>query len=437
MWLPKDDDLRDSSSWSSPPLLLLRDIHCKLLTEYDCKEFCPLSLPQLNRLFKASFVWDENSVSNADVPVIPSQHKVTQQILRHWQPFLDFKLMLTGSRRPDQLRLRSQQRIVATVKDSVLRTEMAGLESQEDDAPNRILFFKPMSWLGQIKSHHRDESWSASLWQTFFVMTMGAQIPVIAEKPLTACGYRKFQLDAMGDHLCTCTAHSGAKKTHDWVVEQLADLFRTTHHTKTQHVTKSRGRHCGDVQLAAYLANAAGPVPLVLDLRIAHDRFGSSSDPSLNDHLHYPNDIDKSLNEVAADKIRKYRADHANNSPSTVSFLPVIASTSGRLHSEFIRLLFLQTHRETDLFLAASGVQLVQTDRGLFHFRRVTFSATLKVKVGSTLAKAAALRITLNIDGASIATSRTHTHPSHSQTSRLLTSSLSLGVPVPRGTQCM
>ncbi len=28
-------------------------------------------------------------------------------------------------------------------------------------------------------------------------------------------------------------------------------------------------------------------------------------------------------------------------------------------------------------------------------------------------------------------------HPSHSQTSRLLTSSLSLGVPVPRGTQCI
>jgi len=30
-----------------------------------------------------------------------------------------------------------------------------------------------------------------------------------------------------------------------------------------------------------------------------------------------------------------------------------------------------------------------------------------------------------------------HTHPSHSQTSRLLTSSLSLGVPVPRPTQCV
>jgi hypothetical protein len=90
---------------------------------------------------------------------------------------------------------------------------------------------------------------------------------------------------------------------------------------------RSRGQHCGDIELAAYLANAAGPVPLVLDLRIAHDRFGSSSDPNLNGKLHYPNDIDKSLNEDAADKIRKHRADYNNNPPNTISFMPAIAST--------------------------------------------------------------------------------------------------------------
>ena len=108
--MPKDD-LRDSSSWSSPPLMLLRDIHSKLITQYDCKEVCApsqsqvnagagarlssqdgvsqqqetssLSLPQLNRLVEASFVRDESSASNADVTAIPSQFKVTKQILLH------------------------------------------------------------------------------------------------------------------------------------------------------------------------------------------------------------------------------------------------------------------------------------------------------------------------------------------------------------------
>ena len=101
---------------------------------------------------------------------------------------------------------------MVTVEDSVLRTEMTDLEAQEEDVPKCILFFKPMSWLGQISPHRRDETWSVSLCQTFFAMTMGVQIPVIPEKTLVACGSRKFQLDAMGDHLCTCTAHSGAKR---------------------------------------------------------------------------------------------------------------------------------------------------------------------------------------------------------------------------------
>jgi hypothetical protein len=137
------------------------------------------------------------------------------------------------------------------------------------------------------------------------------------------------------DHLCTCTTHSGAKKSHDWVVDQIDDLLRKTHKVKTQHVTKNRGRHCGDVEVTTYLVNTTDPVPLVLDLHITHDRFGSISDPSLTRNLHYPNDIDKSLNEYVTDKIRKYRPDYNNNPPITVSFMRDISRTSGRLHSEW------------------------------------------------------------------------------------------------------
>jgi hypothetical protein len=64
----------------------------------------------------------------------------------------------------------------------------------------------------------------------------------------------------------------------------------------------------------------------------------------------------------------------------TVSFMPVIPSTSDRLHSEFVRLLFLQSHRETDHFFADSGVHPTQTQRDMFHFRHTVFSAQLKTK---------------------------------------------------------
>ncbi len=155
---------------------------------------------------------------------------------------------------------------------------------------------------------------------------------------------------------------------------------------------------------------------LISRFRIAHDRIGSSAKPALNGKLTYPNNIDESLNKAANDKIRKYRADYNNNPPNVVVFIPDIpgmCSTTGRLHSEFIRLLFLQAHRETDRFFAASGVQSAQSNLGssYFHFRRATFSCLLKSKCVNILAKASALRVHLNLDGAPIA-SNSHTHPS-------------------------
>jgi len=109
-----------------------------------------------------------------------------------------------------------------------------------------------------------------------------------------------------------------------------------TSEVKSQEVAKSWGQRCGDMELASYLANAAGPVRVVLDLRIAHERWGSSSNPSLHGQLHYPSpaDIDRTLNEAAADKIRDYRADYNNRPSNGIAFMPAVASTSGRLHCD-------------------------------------------------------------------------------------------------------
>jgi hypothetical protein len=73
-------------------------------------------------------------------------------------------------------------------------------------------------------------------------------------------------------------------------------------------------------------------VSLVLDLHIPHERWGSNSDPTLNGNLHYPNDIDRSLNVDFDDKNRKCRTDYNNNPPNAIAFM-----SSGRLHSEFVR----------------------------------------------------------------------------------------------------
>jgi hypothetical protein len=143
-------------------------------------------------------------------------------------------------------------------------------------------------------------------------------------------------------------------------------------------------------------------VPLVLDLHITHERFGSSSDPSINGHLHYPNDLDRPLNEAVADKIRAYRADYNNRPSNAISFMSAIASTWDS---------------------STSGGRCSPHNSSL---RSATFLPRLQ-HYGLSRISTAHLGIA----------SKSHTHPSHSQTSRLSASSLSLGVPVPRATQWM
>jgi hypothetical protein len=49
-----------------------------------------------------------------------------------------------------------------------------------------------------------------------------------------------------------------------------------------------------------------------------------------------------------------YQQQYADN--QNVSFLPAIVSTSTRMHGVFLRLLFLQAHRETEAHFTAAGM---------------------------------------------------------------------------------
>jgi hypothetical protein len=68
-------------------------------------------------------------------------------------------------------------------------------------------------------------------------------------------------------------------------------------------------------------------------------------------------DIDKSLNETAVDKIRKYRPDYNNNPQSAVSLMSAIVV---RLGDYIVNSLVLQVYREIDHFFEVSGVHTLR-----------------------------------------------------------------------------
>jgi hypothetical protein len=221
-----------------------------------------------------------------------------------------------------------------------------------------------------------------------------------------------------------------ATKVHDWMVGKPEPLFRTAGHTvRTQHgVTASAGQLRGNVELRSYLQDAAGRRSLVFDLSMTHDSFGSCSHVQQNGLLSHPQDIDAPLRLAAQRKINSYRQQYADN--QNISFLPAIVSTSTRMHGEFLRLLFLQAaHRETEAHFTAAGMSSQRNHSDSFRFKRAAFYQSLKSKVGLAAAKAAALRINLNIEGCGIVAAPVH---APSRAPLLLPLLLSHHLPLPR-----
>ena len=160
---------------------------------------------------------------------------------------------------------------------------MNNLEDQADNAKARELFWKPLSWLDVIRPTSANDAFDPALWETFVCTTLGLEVPILTalprlhNSPLAKCGCKKICMDFHGDHTSTCTAHSGATKTHDWMVSVLGPLFRMAGHTvRTQRgVTASAGQRRGDVEIRSFLRDQAAS--LVFDLSIAYEGLGQAA----------------------------------------------------------------------------------------------------------------------------------------------------------------
>jgi hypothetical protein len=212
------------------------------------------------------------------------------------------------------------------------------------------------------------------------------------------------------------------------MVTEFGPLFRTTgHKVKTHGITLSSGLKLGDLKssntsqtrqdLVTWSLMLASPT---IESEVA--QLTSKSTALSHTLTHLTPRSTKPLN--------KYRNTYANN--YSISFLPAITSTSARMHGEFLRLLFLQAHRENEAYFAFMGTP-AQPDQDQFRVRRAAFYYSLKSKVGGLIAaNAAALRVNMNTDSCLIASLAVSRHLASSHPSSLFHSSRTPTLPRPR-----
>ncbi len=187
--------------------------------------------------------------------------------------------------------------------------------------------------------------------------------PLTLFGPVQQCVCNTFTYDTFGDHLQTCQIKSAASQVHDSVVYRLGALLGSVgHRVKIHNITPVTDKERGDLEIKDYVVmqkpqtqanRLTPPRTLILDYTMTHIRFGRSHVHPMDQLTNTRSsdgdpDPDGVLKEVVRIKIRHYRNLHLNR-PDPIAFIPLAVDTTGRLYDEFIRLLFLHTHREVSV----------------------------------------------------------------------------------------
>jgi len=106
-----------------------------------------------------------------------------------------------------------------------------------------------------------------------------------------------------------------------------------------------------------------------------------------------PTPCDAKLLEATArtrTKVHRYRAAYAAQPGIAYAFLPCVMSTSGRIHGEFLRLLYILAHRRTVRWFAQFGDDHPSDE--VFKFRRGQSFWHTRAAIGHAAAHAVAQR---------------------------------------------
>jgi hypothetical protein len=124
-----------------------------------------------------------------------------------------------------------------------------------------------------------------------------------------------------------------------------------------------------------------------VDVTLRHDFVGAGHNGLNQGQLRNPDNPDKLLDSAAADKIRYYRAPYRQN--RHVAFLPACMTTSGRIHGEFLQLLYFMSNKQAVGYFEPLGYDAHKEE---FCHCRVVFFHNNRYTLGMACARAVTMR---------------------------------------------
>ena len=297
----------------------------------------------------------------------------------------------------------------AQIIDAISRTEECemGHSLLQRDMPDdedylcepskrRKLRYSQFAWLSCF---HLARSWPVaqrkSAWTSWFCQYLGVLIPQLLQlagrqdadrsgqhgdrpPPPLVCPCHRHVVDTHGDHIRTCKKHTGStKNAHETILDALEKICQdaglSTQHHNIPSVRKPNGK-TGRGDLVIKDDSLGGDRHVIVDVACTHEFCGNHfTDVGRNGQLLDP-DVNKLLETAARTKVARYRDGYAHRPGTTYAFLPCVMSTSGRIHGEFLRLLYILAHRRTLRYFASleddePGTDAVTWRRSQYHWQ--------------------------------------------------------------------
>jgi len=191
----------------------------------------------------------------------------------------------------------------------------------------------------------------------------------------------------------TCKKHTEAIAGHDHVMNVTAQLARNSRLkvrvNRKVDTTAANNNKQRDVQAMDF--GIPGYEHLVWDVSLVSDRIGSSLQHGLNGKLQ----LGDYLNARATIKNRRYKRDYA---AKNIAFAPAILSVAGKIHPEFLRLLWVLADMQTVKYFNLVGDEEdIGNER--FKWSRASTFRYNRIAIGLAVAYASAIRTHLSVHG--------------------------------------
>ena len=189
-------------------------------------------------------------------------------------------------------------------------------------------------------------------WASYHCQYLGLTIPHLAEFKHHECPWKRFAIDDFGDHLHTCTQHAGATSgAHEHILTALQRLFtKAGYRTDRKHVPHSRGLKKADLLIKDF--QLQGVRDVIVDVTCRHEFRGSCANQERNGEPSQL-DVNGALDAAVKEKLDHYQHDYNERN---FFFLPAVTTTSGRISGDFLRLLYILSHRQAANYFTRMGI---------------------------------------------------------------------------------